>query len=107
MNTIKATHNVSISAMNDFYKLIKKILPEGNRAPSSSYLAKKTISTLGLDYKLIHACPNHHILFHGIHANLTNCPECGETRYRPQSKTPRQVSEFNSFLLSFEFRFLH
>jgi hypothetical protein len=92
MNQIKVARNLSNVAMDDLYKLMKRALPEGNKAPTSDYVAKRVIGSLGLDYELIHACPNHHILYRGIHAELQQCPECGEPRYDTQTREPRQVN---------------
>jgi predicted nucleic acid-binding Zn-ribbon protein len=30
----------------------------------------------------IHACPNYCILYHGVFKDITNCPNCGVSRYK-------------------------
>ncbi|CAL2256912.1 unnamed protein product [Prunus armeniaca] len=41
------------------------------------YEAKKTLSTLGMSYEKIHACPNDCILYRKDYKDSTNCPTCG------------------------------
>ena len=91
MNKIKADYNIPLGAMNKLFKLNQRVLPIGNRAPTSSFQAKKMMKSLGLDYKLIHACSNHHMLYYDTKADLQSCSECGESRYHPHTKHPRQV----------------
>ena len=52
--------NVSVLTL---FQLFHKILPEGNCMSESCQVAKKTLTTLGLDYESIHACPNDLVLF--------------------------------------------
>jgi len=92
MNKIKTDYNIPLGAMNKLYKLNQRILPTGNQAPTSSFQAKKMMTSLGLDYKLIHACPNHCMLYYDTKADLESCSECGESRYHSHPKKPRQVS---------------
>ena len=44
--------------------------------PKSRSTTKRTLRTLGLDYKSIHAFPNDHVLFRKYLANETKCPKC-------------------------------
>ena len=37
---------------------------------------------MGLDFKKIHACPTDCTLYRNEYANRTNCPTCGESRYK-------------------------
>jgi hypothetical protein len=57
------------------------LLPEGNLLPSSHYAATKTIRKLGLDYNIIHACPDGCVLYEGDHAELDACPKCLQSRW--------------------------
>ena len=52
--------NVSVSA---FFQLLHKIIQEENCMRESRLVGKNKLTTLGLDYKSIHACPNDHVLF--------------------------------------------
>jgi hypothetical protein len=65
MCKIKTEHNISEATMNELYRLVSKGLPEGHEAPKTSYAAKKTLSTTGLEYVNYDACPNHCILYCG------------------------------------------
>ena len=54
--------------------------------------AKKIISKLGLDYNVIHACPNDCILYRGEYDNEERCPKCGTLRYKDAyGKIPHKV----------------
>lgn len=63
-------------------RLLKKILPSGNRMPNSRSDARSLVTSLGLDYNCIHACPNDCVLYRGAHIDATHCPICGEARYK-------------------------
>ncbi|XP_060965499.1 uncharacterized protein LOC115703057 [Cannabis sativa] len=55
---IKAKHGWSDKSFSDLLAFLVELLPEGNVVPSSFYEAKKTLSSLGMQYEKIHACPN-------------------------------------------------
>ena len=62
--------------------------------PKSRSKAKKTLGTLGLHYKSLHACPNDHVLFKKELANEVLCPQCGASQYREDvqgNKVPSKV----------------
>ncbi|XXG58741.1 hypothetical protein AAC387_Pa04g0977 [Persea americana] len=63
-------------------ELIKAALPTGETLPKSYYEAKKYMRDLGLGYVPIHACKYDCALFWREHEHKTNCPECGEPRYK-------------------------
>ena len=70
-------------AFEELLKLVKKMLPEGNVLPSTTYEAKKIVCPLGLEIEKIHACPNDCILYRGkYYENLDTCPVCGASRYK-------------------------
>ncbi|KAH9302853.1 hypothetical protein KI387_014436, partial [Taxus chinensis] len=76
--------------------LADKLLPEGNRLPRSYREVKNSLSDLGMDYKVYHACPNDCMLFYQENENKENCHVCGESRYEHQGvvksiKVPRKV----------------
>ncbi|XP_024190421.1 uncharacterized protein LOC112194412 [Rosa chinensis] len=79
---LKAKHGMSDVCYSDMLIMIGIFLPEGNEIPGSHYEAKKTLATLGMDYKKIHACPNDCILYRGQHADASSCPTCGESRWK-------------------------
>ena len=49
--------------------------------PESHNEAKKTLATLGLDYEIIHACPNDHVFSRKDLENEVQCPRCSASRY--------------------------
>lgn len=83
--------NVFVSEMLAF--LHKSVLPQGNLVPKNMYEAKRLISSLGLNYDTIHACPDGHVLFRKEHSNKATCPVCGKHRYldHGKSKQPAKV----------------
>nr|AAK92557.1 Putative transposable element [Oryza sativa Japonica Group]AAP52866.1 transposon protein, putative, CACTA, En/Spm sub-class [Oryza sativa Japonica Group] len=67
----------------DLLKLVKNILPEGNKLPETTYEAKKIVCPLGLEVQKIHACPNDCILYRGEeYENLEACHVCKALRYK-------------------------
>ena len=68
--------------------LLRVVVPNGKESiPRSHYEALKLVKTLGFDYEKIHACPNDCILYRKEHADLSECPKCGVSRWR-QKKRP-------------------
>jgi hypothetical protein len=51
-------------------ELLTKVLPKPNGLPSSTYQAKKIISSLTLGIQKIHACPNHCILYQKANSKI-------------------------------------
>ena len=47
-------------------QLLKGMLLEGNTLPNRNYEAKKILCRMGMDYKMIHTCPNACILYKRI-----------------------------------------
>ena len=65
---------------NNFNKklqLIKNFLPIENTLPNSTYIAKKIIDSLRMEYQIIHACWNDCILYWREHENMDSCNTCG------------------------------
>jgi len=70
-------------------KIIKNMLPEGNKLPSSTYEAKNVVCPLGLE---VHACHNDCILYHGEeYEKLEACPVCKTLRYKIRRDNPSDV----------------
>ena len=83
--------NTSVDAL---LTLLSKILPNGNVMPKSHGESKKILSSFGLDYECIHACPRDCILFRGEYEHLMECPKCGNPRFRTDmlsAKVPCKV----------------
>ena len=50
------------------------------------YEAKKTLSTLEMEYEKIHACPNDCALYRNEYEDLDECPVCKESRWKNGKK---------------------
>ncbi|XP_066161895.1 uncharacterized protein [Oryza sativa Japonica Group] len=88
----KAKNGVSDKAFGDLLKLVKNILPEGNKLPETTYEAKKIVCPLGLEVHKIHACSNDCILYRGEeYENLEACPVCKALRYKIRRDDPGEV----------------
>nr|AAM92285.1 putative transposon protein [Oryza sativa Japonica Group] len=88
----KAKNRVSDKAFGNLLKLVKNILPEGNKLPETTYEAKKIVCPLGLEVQKIHACPNDCILYRGEeYENLEACPVCKALRYKIRRDNPEEV----------------
>ncbi len=88
----KAKNDVSDKTFGDLLKLVKNIIPEGNKLPETTYEAKKIVCPLGLEVQKIHACPNDCILYHGEeYENLKACPVCKALRYKIRRDDPCEV----------------
>ena len=78
----KAENGTSDKGFENLLKIVKKMLPEDNELPSSTYEAKKVLCPLGLEVHKIHACINDCILYRGEHEKLNACLVCGALRYK-------------------------
>nr|CAH68044.1 B0103C08-B0602B01.1 [Oryza sativa] len=88
----KSKNGVSDKAFSDLLKLVKNILPGGNKLPETTYEAKKIVCPLGLEVHKIHACPNDCILYRGEeYENLESCPVCKALRYKIRRDDPGEV----------------
>ncbi|XP_012699406.1 uncharacterized protein LOC101760907, partial [Setaria italica] len=88
----KAKNGVSDKAFQGMLRIVKKILPENNELPSTTYEAKQIICPLGLDVQKIHACPNDCILYRGDeYEELDACPVCEALRYKIRRDDPGDV----------------
>jgi hypothetical protein len=54
------------------------LLPEENVLSGSWKEAKKVLSSIGMEHKIVHVCINDYMLFHGNNANLIECSICEE-----------------------------
>ncbi|XP_062103263.1 uncharacterized protein LOC133814297 [Humulus lupulus] len=79
---MKARHGWSDVGFSDLIAFFKEVMPEENEIPISLYEAKKTLSTLGMEYEKIHACSNDCILYRKEFAEANNCPVCKRSRWK-------------------------
>lgn len=95
---LQTRHKASNVMLDDLFRLLHDlVLPEGNSLPSSWNEAKKVLKSLGMEYKIIHACPHDCMLFREEHKLLTECIHCGASRYRADTQTakvPRKAMRY-------------
>ncbi|XP_060972473.1 uncharacterized protein LOC133038366 [Cannabis sativa] len=84
---IKAKHGWSDKSFTDLLAFLVELLPEGNEMPLSFYEAKKTLSSIGMQYEKIHACPNDCILYRKSFVDAISCPTCGESRWQKKKNS--------------------
>ncbi len=83
LSNLAVQYNVPNVFMHKLYGLLaRKILPTNNVAPTTRQEAKSVLTTIGMDYHAIHACPNDCILYRGRNHKRTRCPRCKAKRYR-------------------------
>ncbi|XP_074342254.1 uncharacterized protein LOC141679736 [Apium graveolens] len=83
--SLKCVHGITELGFGDILELIRDAFPEAN-IPLSFYAAKNVIKELGLDYKKIHACPNHCMLYWGEDEKEDSCKTCGLSRWIVREK---------------------
>ena len=86
---LKAANGWSNKSFSDLLQLLGEMLPENNVLPTSMYEAKKNLSSLGMDYEKIHACPNDCILYKKEYEDRDDCPICHVSRW----KSNKEVSK--------------
>ena len=79
--SMKAQNGWLDNIFNDLVQLNKKLLFVGNTLLESVYQAKRMISSLGMTYESIHACPNDCILYRKEYKDGKNCPICHISRW--------------------------
>ncbi|KAG6527843.1 hypothetical protein ZIOFF_009977 [Zingiber officinale] len=77
----------SFTALLDF---LRRVLPSEAQVPKSFYEAKKLISSLGLHYEKIHACPNDCMIYWGRNENEQACKVCNLPRWKNLQKSSRR-----------------
>ena len=79
---LKASCGWTDNSFTLLLQLLGDMLPENNVLPNRMYEAKKILSTMGMKYKKIHACPNDCILYRNGYEDLSECPKCKTARYK-------------------------
>ncbi|KAL4020663.1 hypothetical protein IC575_019444 [Cucumis melo] len=79
---LKVRYRLNNTSFSVLLKTLKEILPTTNKLPNSLYEAKKTLGALGMECEKIHACPNNCCLYRKEFSNATECPECGQSRWK-------------------------
>jgi hypothetical protein len=71
------------------------LLPTSNNFPRTSYEVKSLLMKLGLKHEQVHCCPDGHVLYQGVNADLEECPTCQQVRYIPGSNNvPQRVARY-------------
>jgi len=91
---LKAGNGWSDKSFTELSSLLKDMLPQDNVFPSRMYEAKKMLSSIGMSYEKIHACPNDCILFQNEYASLDKCHKCRALRYKKNSAPIKVVWYF-------------
>ncbi|WVZ52993.1 hypothetical protein U9M48_003987 [Paspalum notatum var. saurae] len=87
----KASNGVFDKRFNELLMIIKKLLPEGNKLPATTYEAKEVICPLGLEVQKIHTYPNDCIIYYGDYHELGSCPVCKAWWYKIKYHDPMDV----------------
>ncbi|XP_035845189.1 uncharacterized protein LOC118491477 [Helianthus annuus] len=83
---LKGQFGWSDASFNALLGVLKDILPSNNTIPDSLYEAKKLLKGVGLKYEKIHACENDCVLFWKEHKDASQCPTCGTSRWKKNTK---------------------
>jgi hypothetical protein len=98
LSNLAVQYNVPGVFMHNLYGLLsRKNLPPNNAAPTTWQEAKSVLTTIGMEYRSIHACPNDCVLYRGRYSRKTRCPSCKAKRYRQDTigdKIPVKVPQF-------------
>ena len=88
----KAANGVTDKEFEELLGIVKNMLSEGNKLPSTTYEAKNVVCPLGLEVQKIHACPNNCILYRGEeYEKLDACPVCDAKRYKIRQSDPGEI----------------
>ena len=72
---------ISNNAMEQILLLICLVLPKGHCVPNTMDKIWNIVRGLASAMKMIHACFNDCVLFHGEYENLEKCPICEDSRW--------------------------
>jgi hypothetical protein len=79
---------------NKHFKFLQKLLPKGDKIPTSLEEAKQVACPLNLPHVIHYACINDCIIYRNDHADETICLECNVDRYKKSMKAPQKVVWF-------------
>ena len=95
-------NHVTNVGMDRLFALLRHaMLPDQNEIPSDRNAAKRIVKKMGMDYEMVHACPNNCTLYFEENAHLTKCPvtTCNAPRYRSDVKGPKVPTKVYSQLI--------
>jgi hypothetical protein len=82
LRNIQGKHQENNTMLSDIFQYCNSLLlPEENVLQGYWKEAKKVLSSIGMEYEIVHVCINDCMLFHKNHANFTKCSICEEARY--------------------------
>ncbi|XP_059650446.1 uncharacterized protein LOC132296251 [Cornus florida] len=90
---VKVTSRMSNKSFDMMLDAFKDMLPDNNVLPKSHYETKSLLRDLGLGYDCIHACKHDCVLFWRENASKENCPQCGESRYKPHEGKGKKIPQ--------------
>jgi hypothetical protein len=70
------------------------LLPLPNKLPCTYQELSTILKEIGMEYQVIDACPNDHIIYYGQYGSESNFPKCQINRYRTgqlTKKVPHKV----------------
>lgn len=88
---LKNVNRWSQKSFDQILGLIKAVLPDEESLPKSYFAAKTYMRELGLSYTPIHACKNDCTLFYKENEEAIECPECGEPRYKTDTRREKKI----------------
>ncbi|CAO2820388.1 unnamed protein product [Amaranthus hypochondriacus] len=89
MSSLKTDFRIPERLYDELCQFIIELLPKDNRMTTSFYDTKKQISALGLPIEKIDCCVNGCMIYWGPTASMTQCGECGVSRWISDN-TPRK-----------------
>lgn len=90
---LKCINGWSDKSFGMLLKLLQEAFPSGHSLPGTFYETKKIIGDLGLNYEKIHACPNDCMLYWKEFADVSSCPKCGASRWKPIEKNADDATD--------------
>ncbi|CAH9124429.1 unnamed protein product [Cuscuta epithymum] len=94
---LKVKNLMTNKCFDELMGILKRMLPLGNKLPTSHRHAQKVLKNIGLGYVKIHSCPYDCVLFYKENEKLDECPVCKEPRYELNSngkKIPKKVLRY-------------
>ena len=79
---LKARFGWSDKSFSELLQILGDMLPLNDELPLSKYEAKKTLNSIGMEYKKIYACLNDFVLYRKELKDAFLCPTCGTSRWK-------------------------
>ncbi|KAL0558998.1 hypothetical protein IC582_003587 [Cucumis melo] len=90
---LKVKFRWSNASFSELLAMISELLPENNKMSVFMYEAKKkkTLTTLGLSYQKIDACPKDCCLYRKDLADISRCPKCNISRLKTSKNSNEEI----------------